>query len=75
MPFSVSDAWLDAHGVDIDAFMAALDAAGYDPFPNENGVWTFTAADENPQDGIPDFLAGLISDPISMNASQGGILG
>ena len=74
MSFTVSEGWLEAHNVDIDAFMAALEAAGYDPFPNEAGVWTFSAEDAD-SDGIPDFLAGLISDPRSMNASQGGILG
>ena len=73
MTWTITEEWLDEHGVDIDAFMEALEAAGFDSMPGDNG-WTFTAADDN-HDNIPDFLADLITDPIITNVSQGGALG
>ena len=74
MHFSITEDWLGDHGVDLDAFMEALAARGIDELPGDNGAWEFDAADDN-GDGIPDFLAGLVEDPITTNDSQGGILG
>ena len=71
--FTITEAWLDAHGVDIALFMEALENAGIESFP-VNDAWTFDADDSNPDDGIPDFLAGLITDPIITHVSQGGAI-
>ena len=74
MEFTITEDWLDQYGIDIDAFMAALEANNIDSFPNEDGCWVFTAPDAN-GDMIPDFLADLVTNPIDTNASQGGALG
>ncbi len=71
--FTITEGWLDSHGIDILEFMDALANAGFDP-EDFDGSITITAADDN-NDDIPDFLAGLVSDPITTNDSQGGALG
>ena len=69
--FTITEAWLDAHHVDVGFFMEALEAAGIESMP-VNGAWVFEAADASPDDGIPDFLANIIFEPVITNVSQGG---
>ena len=70
--FTIDGDWLDHYGVDLEAFMAALEDAHLDPYPDDDGVWRFDAADTNPHDGIPDFIANLVTNPGETNVSQGG---
>ena len=77
MTWTISIDWLDEHGVDQLEFEQALIDAGFDPFEIfdfDTQSWVFTADDAD-GDFIPDFLEGLISDPITTNPSQGGIFG
>ena len=74
MEFIITEDWLDQYGIDIGAFMEALENMELDPYPNEDGVWIFTADDAN-KDNIPDFLADLVTNPVITNPSQGGAIG
>lgn len=75
MEFIIYEDWLFDTEVDINAFLDALAEAGVDTegaFDDEgNHYWKFTATDDN-HDNIPDFLAGIITEPVNMNVSQGG---
>ena len=59
----------EQYGIDI---IEALELLG-DPLEDENGeYWYFPDANN---DGIPDILAGLVTDPIITDTSVGGVIG
>lgn len=60
----------DTYGMDIDAILEILG----DPDIDSEGNEFWEVADEN-GDKIPDALADLITNPITTETSQGGILG
>ncbi len=64
--YELLDQLSDQYGMDIDEMLAILGD------PDDDGNWT---CDDENKDGIPDVLAGLITDPIITNPSQGGAWG
>lgn len=75
--FRIDMDWIIDSGVDYDELIAALVASGIADAQEQledNGFLIFEAEDAN-NDSIPDFLADLISDPLSTRPSKGGAWG
>ena len=66
------DSLSEQYGLDI---MEALELLGEPTGIDEQGNEYWEPVDDDPKDGIPDILAGLIGNPIVINPSQGSILG
>ena len=70
---TVTEAMLESWGItDIDEFIELFG----EPIDvgDDGAIWSIDGTDAD-NDGIPDVLADLVSDPITTNDSQGGILG
>ena len=75
MTLRITEEWLESNFIDIDAFLAALSAAGYSTEPTGyNGLdpyWDVTG-DDIDNNGVPDFLDSLLDHGPSAHNSQGG---
>jgi len=65
---TVTEEWLDSHGVDIDLFMELFG----EPTEGEDGYYWTVSGDDADGNGIPDALDALITVPTETNSSKGG---
>lgn len=81
MDYTITYDWLNSNEVDLDEFAQVLaNYYGCDPdeiwdlYNEEAGGWVITSPDDN-DNGLPDILDSLITDPVVTNKSQGGAWG
>lgn len=80
MSYTVTEAWLDDHNIDVLAFLDVLAANGCSTDPtgfDENGkaIWTITDYHDDNNNTYPDFLEKLFGIGLVTNPSQGGMGG
>jgi hypothetical protein len=79
-PFTVYESWLDEKNIDVMAFLAALESAGYSTEAagfdaDGRAYWVITNYEDEDGSGVPDFLDALFGTGLVTNPSQGGMGG